>query len=84
METLELRGAIERMLSLRDFTQSLEKGAGQENEVEEMQRRYIEAHRKLAQMRQLSAEISKKKVSLWAVHGSAVFSGWVSLTRCWP
>ena len=61
METLELRGAIERILSLRQYT--CDEGAGQETEGVELQKRYIEAHQELAQLRQLSAELSKKKVS---------------------
>lgn len=58
METLELRGAIERILALRHTSHS-SKGAGQ---WVELQKRYIEAHGELTQLRQLSAELSKKKV----------------------
>ena len=65
METLELRGAIERILALRHTTHS-SKGAGQ---WVELQKRYIEAHEELVQLRQLSAELSKKKVSHGGVGG---------------
>ena len=56
IQTLELRGALERVLSLEDDP------ALSEKEEESLQWRYVEIHRELVLLRERSAALSNKKV----------------------
>jgi len=56
IQTLELRGALEKVLSLEDDP------APSEVEEVSLQRRYVEIHRELVLLRERSAALSNKKV----------------------
>lgn len=62
IQTLELRGALESIVSLTDDPTPF--GVGER----EHQRKYLEVHRELALLREKSADLSRKKVWLLACY----------------
>lgn len=60
-QTLMLRSYLEGVASLRDPSENMQS----EGSTFELQRSYVQLHRKLEGLREQSAELSKKKVQVY-------------------